>query len=121
VKRTLWLSLGRFGRDSLTVRAAAEHLSPDALVSRAAAYLEREIGGNRAALRLPRGLPPSDGQPTEVQVELTRAQWGRLEEEARRRGVGIERLLEHAVLLYVADLESGRLAETVLRRAEDET
>ena len=40
------------------------------------------------------------------------------EAEARRQGVTLEELLEHAVLYYLADLDAGRIAARVFPRRE---
>jgi hypothetical protein len=39
----------------------------------------------------------------------------RLEQEALRQGVGLERLLEHAAMFYLADLDTGRVTEQIFR------
>jgi hypothetical protein len=49
--------------------------------------------------------------------------WAALEAEAGRQGVTPGRLAEHAVLFYLADLESGRIAERLgaaLQEPDDE-
>lgn len=120
VKRTLRLRLDRFGRESLTARAAHERVSPDEVASRAAAYLDRDLEDRRPSRHLPRGLPESKAQNVELHLELGESEWTSLEAKAQREGVTLERLLEHALLLYIADVASGRVAETILRRAEEE-
>jgi hypothetical protein len=46
--------------------------------------------------------------------------WASLEAEAERQGVTPGRLAEHAVLFYLADLESGRIAERLGAALEEE-
>jgi hypothetical protein len=46
--------------------------------------------------------------------------WSALREEAERQGVTLEELLEHAALYYLSDLDSGRVAAKILRRAQIE-
>jgi hypothetical protein len=38
--------------------------------------------------------------------------WAALEEEGRRQGLDTELLAEHALLYFLADLDSGRARET---------
>jgi hypothetical protein len=41
----------------------------------------------------------------------------RIAEEGERRGVALERVCEHAALLFLADLDAGKVAQQVIRRA----
>ena len=50
----------------------------------------------------------------EIRLDVTRACWEHLETEAARQGVALERQLEHAALLHLADIDSGRVARRVL-------
>jgi len=90
----------------------------DDLLSRAAAYFYAEQRTSRAATLVPR-FKLARGMPREIRVEWDAECWEGLESEARRQGVPVERLLEHAALLYLADSDSGRLAKRVLDRAEE--
>ena len=49
---------------------------------------------------------PIETPPREIRLELTRGGWECLESEAARQGIPFERLLEHAALSYLADLDS---------------
>jgi hypothetical protein len=53
-------------------------------------------------------------------LDLDAFGWEALEEEARRQGVTVERLVEHAALYYLADLDSGRVAKRVLHATRDD-
>jgi hypothetical protein len=44
--------------------------------------------------------------------------WSALRDEAHNQGISVEELVVHAAMYYLSDLDSGRLAEQVLRRAE---
>jgi hypothetical protein len=57
--------------------------------------------------------------PRQIRLEASGDYWEDLESQARRQGPPLERLLEHAALLYLADIDSGRLATRVLDRAEE--
>jgi hypothetical protein len=52
----------------------------------------------------------SDGRDVEYQLDVEEASWEELQDAAKREGTSTERLLEHAVLLLIADLDSGRVA-----------
>jgi hypothetical protein len=43
-----------------------------------------------------------------------------LEQEAERQGLGLERLIEHAAIFFLADLDAGRVAERVIRLADSD-
>ena len=59
---------------------------------------------------MPRFTPDSD-LSGRFQVELDDATWGALSEEADRQGVSTELLAMHALLYFLADIDSGRVAE----------
>jgi hypothetical protein len=117
--RELTLSFDEFGWESLESQARRDGKTLDELLSRAAAYLDAELPTRRAAILVPPFKPRGRGTPREVRPELGRECWERLEGEAERQGVALERLLEHAALLYLADIDSGRVADRVLDRAEE--
>lgn len=119
VRREVTLSLEQFGRTSLETRASDLDVPVGALVRQAALYYLAVRGSNRSALRIPRfarGEPADDGH-LDLAVELDEADWSALEVEAVHQRVPIERLLEHAALLFLADVDSGRVAVRIL---EDE-
>ena len=81
----------------------------------------RELSAERAAT-----VPPRFGQPAveretrttrTLVLELGAESLRRLEQEAERQGLPLARLCEHAALLYLADLDAGRLAERIVKRA----
>lgn len=120
MRHELTLTFDEFGWQSLEAevrRDGGETL--DDLLSCAVAYLDAELPAGRAATHVPRFKPHSQGVERKVHPELSRDRWERLEREAERQGVALERLLEHAALLYLADIDSGRVAERILDRAED--
>jgi hypothetical protein len=53
-----------------------------------------------------------------VSLDFDEFGWTALQEEAERQGVSIEELLEHAALYYLSDLDSGRVAAKILKRAD---
>jgi hypothetical protein len=119
------LGFGEFGWQSLDAEAGRERVTLDELLGRAVSYFAAAVRTTRAAALAPRAAalapkfkPGEWGIPREIRLELTRDDWVRLDSEAEHQGIPLERLLEHAPLLYLADLDSGRVAKRLLGRAE---
>jgi hypothetical protein len=53
-------------------------------------------------------------------IELNDFGYERAREEAERQGVSVEEVVTHAVMYYLADLDSGRAAARILREADAE-
>jgi hypothetical protein len=101
--------LDRFGQEALEdyVRGTGES-NEDALDTAVRYYLGDADSG-RVAWRVPRhpgGL--ESGEPLEL--ELDEKLHGELLEEARRQEVSPDLLAMHALMYYLADLDSGRAA-----------
>jgi hypothetical protein len=100
------LRLDHFGKMVLAARLG-RGASSDAVVSEAARYYLADRGSGRLAWRVPRFL--AAGEPDEpAEVELDDDTMAGLAREARRQGVARSRLAEHALLYFLADLDSGR-------------
>lgn len=56
---------------------------------------------------------PSASMGHRIEIELDEFGWSALSREALRQGISREELLKHAVMYYLADLDSGR----IVRRA----
>lgn len=102
------LELDDFGREALEaqVREGGSH---DAVMRRAARYYLSDRDSGRVAWRPPlfvRGEYPRACAVTDV--ELDEETMEALEDEARHHGMAADRLAEHALLYFVADLDSGR-------------
>ncbi len=112
------ITFDEFGWSALEDRARDERLSLDELVAQAVTYYERELDEERQATRVPRFSPPAIGRETRrLTIELVDGTMRGLEREAERQGVALERLIGHAALLYLADVEAGRVAERIYRRS----
>jgi hypothetical protein len=120
VRRALTLSFDEFGWQRLESEARHDGAGLDDLLSRAAAYFYDERPTGRAATLAPAFKPDARGEPREVHLEEDAECWEGLEGEAQSQGIPVERLLEHAALLYLADSDSGRLAKRLLDRAEED-
>jgi hypothetical protein len=82
-------------------------------------YFLAERGRGRSALKVPRFAREASGaEQVELAVALEEADWRALEDEAAKQRVALERLLVHAVLLLIADLDSGRVAVRIMEDEE---
>jgi hypothetical protein len=120
--RNLTLALDEFGRTSLEGQARALDVPAAAIVSQAALYFLAELGRERAATKVPRFAREAapGGERLELTVALDPTDWRALEREAELQHVTLERLLVHAALLLLADLDSGRVAVRILEEEEEE-
>ena len=117
VELEIAITFDEFGWTGLEGQARAERVELDRLVALACTYYESELAAGRAATVVPRFGQPVAGRETRTLVlELDAECLRRLRQEAVRKGLALERLFEHAALLYLADLDAGRVAERVVRR-----
>jgi hypothetical protein len=112
MSKIMTLRLDQFGRQALADFADERHDSAGVVVRTASLYYLADRDSGRAAWRVPRFLA---SQPEEVgadlRVDVDDETWNALADEARGQGVDTERLAEHALLYFLADLDEGRLAE----------
>jgi hypothetical protein len=102
------LELDDFGREVLEAQVR-DGGSYGAVMRRAARYYLADRGSGRVAWRPPRFVRREYPRVcTVTDVELDEDTMEALEEEARRHGMAADRLAEHALLYFVADLDSGR-------------
>jgi hypothetical protein len=102
------LHLERFGREALEGYARSSASSRSAAVVTAIRYYLAEGEAGRPAWRVPNlGSGPS-GEAFELEID--EATYAQLEREAARQRVTLERLAEHALFYFLADLEAGRVA-----------
>jgi hypothetical protein len=114
------LSLEEFGASTLEAEAQRYSVNPADLGRQAARYFLSDLDSGRMALRVPPFAREGGGGKAAYQlsVDLDTASWGGLEAEAERQGVSVDTLLEHAIMYFLADLDSGRVERRIL---EDET
>jgi hypothetical protein len=119
--KSVTVRLDRFGREALDeyVRGTGESL-PTALGTAVRYYLGDADSG-RVAWRMPQQAGALEtGEPLEL--ELDDELHGELEKESRRQEVRSDLLALHALMYYLADLDSGRaaarLGDAVNRDAE---
>lgn len=86
---------------------------------RALRYYRSERDSGRSEWRSPDFLPQASGERRiELELELDDVLWRWLEREAGDQGVPVERLAEHAVLYFAADLDAGRLSQERLEELD---
>lgn len=120
VVRSVVLGLDRFGRETVANAADRHSVRPGELLSSAALYYLAERGGGRFATAIPRFVRPGPREEAPdsrlgAELDLEGAAWEALERAAKEQGVDLPTLITHAAMLYVADLESGRVADRFLQ------
>jgi hypothetical protein len=119
VQRLLLLSLEEFGAAGLEEQAERYSVTPAQLGRHAVRYYLSERDSGRMALRVPRFTQDTARDPAlKIKLDLDPDTWQELDREAERQEVSIERLLAHAVMYFLADLDAGRVEERML---EDES
>ena len=110
VKLEIPLTFSEFGWRALEERARSEGFELERLLALACSHYAAELAGGRAAALVPRlGQPPVERETRGTRtlaLKLGAECLRRLEQEAERQGVALERLCEHAALLYLADLDA---------------
>ena len=113
MRRSLKLALDDFGRATLEGEAARYSVEPAELVGHAVRYYLADRDSGRPALRVPRFGRSAAAAPLELDLELDERAWEEAEAEAARQRVPLERLLEHAAMYLIADLDSGDVAARI--------
>jgi hypothetical protein len=107
------LELDDFGKQALEAQVRSGS-SRDVFIRTAARYYLADRESGRVSWRPPRYLRKGARRALAVtEVDLDEETMKALEEEARRHSLPAARLAEHALLYYLADLDSGRAAARV--------
>jgi len=115
VQRLLTLSLEEFAALTLEAEAERYSVSPAELGRQAVRYYLSDRDSGRTALRVPRLSRSATRQPAlELMLDLDADSWNELDQEAERQEVSVERLLEHAIVYFLADLDAGRVERRML-------
>jgi hypothetical protein len=110
--QTVTLELDEFGAEEFADFARRQGASTSRVAAMAARYFLADAGDEQSAWRVP-GFAhkvASELGHGGVRVELDGATWDALLLEARRQGVEIGVLAAHAVLYFMTDVHSGRVA-----------
>jgi hypothetical protein len=122
MRRRLELTLTEFSRSALGHEARRYGLPVPTLIARTALYYLMERESDRLAARVPRFHRQRSAGSRDcvlpVTIELRAEDWRAFEHRAASEGISVERLLEHAVLLFLGDLESGKVAARLLESAD---
>jgi hypothetical protein len=115
--RQVELVLDGFAREALGGQVARAGVSEARLIEQAVRHWLEVRGSQRLSVRAPRFGQSGSVTATRVRVRvrLAGSEWEALERSAADQGVTLERLLVHVVMLFLADLDSGRLAVRVAR------
>lgn len=104
-----------YGWRALEAAAQREGTSLETLIADACGHFVVELRSDRIATRLPRFRDPSGhGDARELELAIPERIWDSLEAEAANQNAELPRLVEHATLLYIADLDSGRAASRIV-------
>ena len=113
-RRLLEIRLDSFGWQTLEAAAGRQDESIEELVAAACGHLVIESERGRAAARLLRLPGPREAEARELELVLPARIWHALEVEAEEQNAELPRVIEHASLLHISDLESGRGARLIL-------
>jgi hypothetical protein len=113
------LRFGDFAWGNLESAARREGETLDDFLTRAVLYYEGELPATRVSMSAPLFKPPEHGDPRDVVLAIPATGRERMQAEATRQNVPLEQLYEHAALMYLADIDAGRVADRVLKRAEE--
>ena len=104
------LGFDGFGHESLAAESGGGTCIAEVL-QRAVRHYLSQLDSDRFTLRVPAfARTPRRSQPMSVGVDLDESDFAVLTSEAERQGLGVEELLGHAALFYLADRHSGRVA-----------
>jgi hypothetical protein len=111
--RSMMLRLDNFGREALAEFTEERHNTAGAVLRTASLYYLADRDSGRPAWQVPDFLRSSPEAGTELEVDVDDETWAVLHGEAREQGIDPQRLAEHALLYYLADLDEGKLAERI--------
>jgi Arc/MetJ-type ribon-helix-helix transcriptional regulator len=107
--KAIKFQLDQFGRDALDEFVRRGSGSRSAAVRTASLYYLADRESGRAAWLVRRYATASAGSA--VTARLDRETWQALQEEAERQNVSADDLTRHAVLYFLADVDSGRVGQ----------
>ena len=88
------------------------------LLTRAIRYYLAERDSGRPGWPCSRSLSET-GEVSKVDIRIDDSTWSAFSREAERQGTSTDQLVEHAVLYYLADDDSGRLAEKIVEDLDE--
>jgi hypothetical protein len=107
--------LGGFSLDSLGGASARDPATIAASLMQAVRYYLTDQDSARLGWPCPSFEHDGQaGRTVEMEVSVDNAVWSSLSREAHRQGVSTDRLLQHAVLYFAGDRDSGRLTQRIV-------
>jgi hypothetical protein len=113
--RRLTLRLGPFEREALDRYGDSQRVTAVQVIRTAVLYYLRERDSDRLEWRMPELARAEPGGATAVEVEVDEETWRSLLEEAAAQSTDSETLARHALLFFLADVDSGRIAGKLAR------
>jgi hypothetical protein len=114
VQRTINVTVGEFALDSLT-SGSADSTDFSRPLAQAVRYYLTDRDAGRAGWSYPSFLgEDGDGADHGAQLTIDDATWLEFTAEAERQSVSPDQLLQHAVLYFMADRDTGRLTQRIL-------
>jgi hypothetical protein len=114
MSRELTLEMDGFGVQAFTELAEREGGSTSRALRMAVHYYLGDSENERPVWRVPDSPDGgTESRPAGVRVEVDEATWSALVREARRQRVEPGTLASHAVLYFIADRDSGRVAQRI--------
>ena len=118
-RHPLAVRFDEFGWQALEAAAERHNQAVESLIADACGYFSVEVEAGRVATQRPRFRDQDGhGQPRELQLYVRSGIWKVLEQEAERQGAELPRIVEHAALLYLADVDSGRAVDRIVEPEE---
>jgi hypothetical protein len=119
MSKDVTLHLDEFGRQGLERFTRRRSGSAAAAVTTASLYYLADRESGRPGWRIPPFGEGIAAEASSLSVTLDDATWAALAEEAERQVVTTEALARHALLYFLADLDSGRLADLLEETLEE--
>jgi hypothetical protein len=107
--KSVIVRLDRFGQEALEEHLRATGESESAALDLAVRYYLSDANSGRMTWKVPRKLTWAD-PAEEIELELDDDLHAELRRESRRQHVSPDMLAMHALMYYLADLDSGRAA-----------
>jgi hypothetical protein len=115
VGRILTLRLAPFERDALEAYGASQRVPADRVIRTAVLYYVQERHQERSSWRMRTLGGDEPGSAVAVEVDVGEQTGRALAKQAEAQGVDPEDLARHAVLFFLADVDSGRVARALER------
>jgi hypothetical protein len=107
--KSVIVRLDRFGQEALEEHLRGSGTSQEDALDAALRYYLSDSGSGRVAWKVPRKTTRAD-PAEEIELELGDGLHAELRRESRRQHVSPDLLAMHALMYYLADLDSGRAA-----------